>query len=88
MTNHDHERIAADLERFVREQFQVSDDDPFFSRTVHLWEEGYVDSAGAVQTIAYLESRYGVELAHDALNDPAFTHIEGIARTVATLLAG
>jgi acyl carrier protein len=88
MATHDHESIAASLERFVREHFQIAGDDPFFSRTVHLWEEGYVDSAGVVQTIAYLEGLYGVELSQEAVSDPAFTNIDGIARMIASLLEG
>ena len=47
--------VAQDLEAFVRERFQVEEDDDFFTPDVNLWEEGYVDSAGVVELIAYLE---------------------------------
>jgi acyl carrier protein len=88
MQAQEHESIASDLETFLRDRFQIAPDDPFFTRTVHLWDEGYVDSAGVVQTVAYLEERYQVTLPPEALQDPAFTHVDGIARTIANLLEG
>jgi acyl carrier protein len=77
--------VAADLEAFIRERFEVADDDPRFHRGIHLWEEGYVDSTGAVEVIAYLEERYHLTLPDDVLYDPEFTTIDGMARAVAVL---
>jgi acyl carrier protein len=84
----DVEGVAAELEAFVRERFEVAEDDPRFHRGTHLWEEGYVDSTGAVELITFLEDRYALTLPEDVLFDPAFTSIEGISRCVATLLGG
>jgi acyl carrier protein len=80
------EDIARELESFLRESFQIDETDPHFTRTAHLWNDGYVDSAGVVQTIAHLEERYRVRLPEQVLEDPAFTHIDGIARLVAELV--
>jgi D-alanine--poly(phosphoribitol) ligase subunit 2 len=78
--------VAAELERFLREAFQIPVDDEQFTRDVHLWEEGYVDSSGVVETIAFLEGRFGVQLPETVVFDPAFTHVDGIAGLVARLL--
>jgi acyl carrier protein len=72
--------LAAELETFIRERFRVRDDDTFFSRTTNLWEEGYVDSAGVVEVLAFLEERIGARLPEDLLFEPDFASIEGMAR--------
>lgn len=77
--------IAAELEQFLRRSFQIPDDDKQFTHQVNLWEEGYVDSAGVVETIAHLETRWGIKLPEEVVFDPRFTHVAGIAEVVATL---
>jgi acyl carrier protein len=59
------ERAARDIERFIRERFQIADAESGFTRTVNLWEEGYVDSLGVVEVIAYLEKRFSVKLPEE-----------------------
>ena len=61
--------VAQDLETFVRERFQVEEDDDLFSPDVNLWEEGYVDSAGVVELIAYLEDTYAIQIPRAMLFD-------------------
>jgi acyl carrier protein len=80
------EAIAGELEAFLRETFRIPRDDPYFSRTVHLWEQGYVDSTGVVETVAYLERRYGIELPEELVHLPAFTHVDGMAGIIAGIL--
>ena len=70
------------VEEFVRARFRVRVDDDLFTRDVNLWEAGYVDSAGAVEMIAFLERTFGITLPEEVLFDPDFTHIRGIARLV------
>ena len=81
-----HIHIAEKLEAFVRTRFEVDSDDTFFSPDLNLWEEGYVDSAGVVELIAYLEDTHAVEIPRSMLFDPMFTSIDGIARCIAKLL--
>jgi methoxymalonate biosynthesis acyl carrier protein len=78
--------VAQDLETFVRERFQVEEDDDFFTTDVNLWEEGYVDSAGVVELIAYLEDSYTIQIPRSMLFDPGFTSVDGIAERVVRLL--
>lgn len=82
------EQIAGDLERFIRSQFDIPDDDEEFGRDVDLWEEGYVDSAGVVEVVSHLEERWGVKIPEEALFDPRFTRICGMAEVVASLGRG
>lgn len=73
------ETIAHTLEDFIRDRFQVESDDDLFSRELNLWEEGYLDSAGVVELIAFMEERFQIEVPRAFLVDPSFTHIDGMA---------
>ncbi|MBZ6093504.1 acyl carrier protein [Streptomyces olivaceus] len=66
------------VERFVRREGSVADDDPDFTRQVDLFRAGYLDSLGIVHLIAYLEREFGVRLGDDDLADPGFATIDGI----------
>lgn len=79
------ERIAADLEAFIRERFQIPPDDTLFGRDVDLWEEGYVDSAGVVEVVDHLESTWQLKVPEEALFDPRFTKIDGMAEVLEPL---
>jgi acyl carrier protein len=81
------ETIADGLERFIRERFSVPDTDTQFSQQVNLWEEGYVDSLGAVELIAFIESTYTIKLPTSVLFAPDFTTISGMARLTGQLVA-
>lgn len=84
--NEDHvQAIANHVETFVRSRFQVQPDDAGFTRRVHLWEAGYVDSMGAIELIHNLERSFQITLPDTALFSEGFTSIDGIARIVASL---
>jgi acyl carrier protein len=74
---------AADaIEAFIRHHFRVLSSDPLFSRDAHLFERGYVDSAGVVELLMFVESTYGVSLDDEQLFSDRFTTINGIAELV------
>ena len=77
--------IADALEAFIREHFQVGADDPEFTRQVHLFDYGYVDSVGATEVIAFVESTYGVAIPDEQLFSEEATTIEGFAGIIAAL---
>jgi acyl carrier protein len=79
------DEVAAGVEGFIRDRFQVPADDEAFTRGVNLWEEGYVDSIGLVELIGFIESSYGIVLPDGSFFDPDFTCIDGIARVVCRL---
>jgi acyl carrier protein len=77
--------VAARLEAFVRLRARVSAHDSRFSRQSNLWDEGYLDSIGVVEMIGYIEATFGVAIPDEALFDPDFTNVDGIARIVSAL---
>ena len=80
--------ISKKLEEFIRDRFQVTATDKHFSRDVHLFEEGYVDSVGVVELIAFVEANFDVEFPDDFLFSEEFTRINGISGQVKSLLDG
>jgi acyl carrier protein len=78
--------IETVVETFIRRRFSIRPDDDFFGREVNLWETGYVDSAGVVEMIAFLEQNFETSLPEEVLFDPDFTNIRGIARLVSKTL--
>ena len=77
------ETCAVVLEAFIRANYQVGGDDPCFGPDVNLWEEGYVDSTGVVEVIAFLEETFRVTITDEMLFSSEFTSIAGIAKLVA-----
>lgn len=81
------EAYAAALETFIRDNFQVQANDPYFDENVNLWEEGYVDSTGVIEIIAFLEDTFNVTIPDEMLFSPEFTSIAGISKLIAGLKA-
>lgn len=79
-------QTEAKIEDFIRSRFMVADDDDFFSRETNLYEEGYVDSAGVIEVIAFLEDTFVVVLPEEVLFDTSFSSIRGMAERVAGLV--
>ena len=53
--------VAETLSEFIREKFEIGDD-PDFTNDVHLFNEGFVDSFGAVEIIHFVEETYGISI--------------------------
>lgn len=77
--------IAERIEEFVRVQFEVDPDDPGFDRTVDLFEQGYVDSVGFAELLAFFTEEFGVEIPEDDLLSEEFLRIDGMATIVSRL---
>lgn len=80
--------IACRIEEFIRQEFRVMEDDPAFSRDAHLYESGYVDSAGVVELIAFVESTFEIQLEDEHIFSERFTTINGISSVIGACLAG
>lgn len=76
--------IGDAIERYVRRQFRIIEGDPLFSRDAHLFEGGYVDSAGVVELLLFIESTFQVTLADEHIFSERFTTINGIADILAS----
>lgn len=80
------ETAAATIERFLRERYQIREDDEGFTRRVNLWEEGYVDSVGVVEVIEFLERTFAIRIPDEVLFSEGFTYIDGMAAFVESSL--
>ena len=74
--------VADTLETFIREQFHVPLNDLAFTRDVHLFEEGFVDSVGFVELLAFIESTFRTRLDDGDLFSEDFRTINGISGVV------
>jgi len=79
--------IATVIERFIEKQFRIIDTIPSLSDT-HLFESGFVDSAGVVELIAFVESTFKIRLGDDQVFSEDFTTINGISSIVETMTSG
>jgi len=79
--------IASVIERFIQKQFRIVDTVPAL-RSTHLFESGFVDSAGVVELIAFVESTFKVRLGDDQVFSEDFTTIDGISTIVAGMTSG
>lgn len=77
--------VARQLERFIRDAFQVAADDPGFNHHVDLFEAGYIDSVGVIETLGFIVDAFGIEVPDSALLSDDFATIEGMARTISSL---
>lgn len=53
--------IQETLSEFIREKFEIGDD-PDFTNDVHMFNEGFVDSFGAVEIIHFVEETYNIKI--------------------------
>jgi acyl carrier protein len=76
--------IAVAVEAFIRRQFRIVDTNAGFSRDAHLFESGFVDSAGVVELIMFVGTTFGVDLKDEHVFSERFTTINGISDIVMT----
>ena len=53
--------IQETISEFIREHFEIGDD-PDFNNDVHLFNEGFVDSFGAVEIIHFIEENFNIKI--------------------------
>lgn len=49
------------ISEFIKDQFEIGDD-PDFDNDVHLFNEGFVDSFGAVEIIHFIEQEFNIKI--------------------------
>ncbi|RKN78909.1 acyl carrier protein [Paenibacillus ginsengarvi] len=78
------DEIIQELERHIRERYEIADDDDDFGTDVHLFDYGFIDSIGATALIAHIEKTYGIQVTNqDLMLYPLNTITE-----IATFIAG
>lgn len=80
--------VADRIERYVRLHFRVAPTDGRFSRSLPLFEAGYVDSVGVVELLAFLGEEFAVNLPDEVLMSDEFSTIDGIAAVICRYGAG
>lgn len=69
------------ISEFIREKFEIYDD-PDFTNDVHLFNEGFVDSFGAVEIIHFVEETYNIEITQKDITLFPMNTVEEIAAVV------
>jgi acyl carrier protein len=82
------DEIAQKIERFIRAEFTVADNDRSFTRDAHLYDRGFLDSSGVVELLSFVESTFDVAIEDQWLFSELFTTVNGITQVVATCVAG
>jgi acyl carrier protein len=76
------ETIKSELRNYIRENYRVSNDDPDFNDSVHLYDYGYVDSFGSVQLKSFVESKFSVQFSQKDLTTVPLNTVEQMASFV------
>ena len=77
------EEIKEKLRAFIQEKFEIPD----FTDDVHLFNEGFVDSFGAVEIIHFIEQTYNIEITQKDITLYPMNTIEEIAEVVENKLS-
>ncbi|GIP41023.1 hypothetical protein J31TS4_43030 [Paenibacillus sp. J31TS4] len=82
------EAIAQQLEEHIRAQYEIDPDDDEFTRDVHLFDYGFIDSLGATALIAHIEKTYGIQVTNQDLMLYPLNTVNEIATFIETKKAG
>lgn len=73
--------VAETISEFIKDKFEIGDD-PDFSNDVHLFNEGFVDSFGAVEIIHFVEETYGISITQKDITLFPMNTVNEIAEVV------
>lgn len=73
--------VIETISEFIKEKFEIYDD-PDFTNDVHLFNEGFVDSFGAVEIINFVEETYNIEITQKDITLFPMNTVEEIAEVV------
>jgi methoxymalonate biosynthesis acyl carrier protein len=59
--------LLQQLEAHIRTRYDIDADDDEFTKDVHLFDYGYIDSIGATALIAHIEQTYGIQVTNQDL---------------------
>ena len=75
--------IENKIETYIRDYFEIGDD-PDLTLDTHLFDEGFVDSLGAVQIVSFVEETFNIEITQKDLTLYPMNTINEIAEVVKT----
>lgn len=77
--------IAKTISDFIIDKFDIGDD-PDFSNDVHLFNEGFVDSFGAVEIVAFVEDTFDIKITQKDITLFPMNTVNEIAAVVESKL--
>ncbi len=69
------------ISEFIKEKFEIGDD-PDFNNDVHMFNEGFVDSFGAVAIIHFIEETFNIEITQKDITLYPMNTVNEIAEVV------
>jgi methoxymalonate biosynthesis acyl carrier protein len=80
--------VLEQLDTFVRKRFDVAGDDPDFTKDVHLFDYGYLDSFGAQALIEHVETTYQIKVSDTDLVKYPLNTLTEISKFIVDRQAG
>ena len=77
--------IAKTISDFIIDKFEIGDD-PDFNNDVHLFNEGFVDSFGAVEIVAFVEETFNIKITQKDITLYPMNTVNEIAAVVESKL--
>ena len=77
--------IAKTISDFITDKFEIGDD-PDFNNDVHLFNEGFVDSFGAVEIVAFVEDTFNIKITQKDITLYPMNTVNEIAAVVESKL--
>lgn len=77
--------IERELEAYIREKFDIGDD-PDLTQDTHLFDEGFVDSLGAVEIVCFIEEKFEIQITQKDLTLYPMNTINEIAEVIKSKL--
>ena len=75
--------IEKKIETYIRDYFEIGDD-PDLTLDTHLFDEGFVDSLGAVQIVSFVEETFNIEITQRDLTLYPMNTINEIVEVIKT----
>lgn len=73
--------VQETISEFIKDRFEIGDD-PDFNNDVHLFNEGFVDSFGAVEIVHFIEETYNVQITQKDITLYPMNTVNEIAAVV------
>ena len=73
--------VQETISEFIKDHFEIGDD-PDFSNDVHLFNEGFVDSFGAVEIIHFIEESFNIQITQKDITLYPMNTVNEIAEVV------
>ena len=77
--------IAKTISDFIIDKFEIGDD-PDFNNDGHLFNEGFVDSFGAVEIVAFVEETFNIKITQKDITLYPMNTVNEIAAVVESKL--